>query len=99
MDVAYTTTLDAFYFNWMWGTALAQCINIATNQVRNGAAFFAPCNKTMHYSGENPYTDDIYDFTISNCITSPIYVVGHSGLTRTGVDPNFENKYVSKVDK
>jgi hypothetical protein len=96
IDIAYTTTLNNFYERWMGGATLKQCIDNACASNFNAAPFLVPANRNTTISGlfgEVPYS---YSFT--NMITSKIYVVGHSGLTRTRAITNFDNFYSAPVN-
>jgi hypothetical protein len=103
---SYTETLDEMYELWMGGLPLAQCLDAVSSRSSGLAAFPVPVAGNLPYQ---IYSDDgisgPYNYTIpaSNIITSPIYIIGHSGLTRTGVNTGIDtnpayNKYHSPLD-
>jgi hypothetical protein len=100
--LAYTEALNDMYELWLNKYPLAECINSASVQQPNIAPFPVPSSvKFYHISGEAGFNGAPYEYYIpsTNVITSPIYVIGHSGLTRDSVNPNFDNQYVSPIDK
>ena len=94
---AWTETLAEFYENWMDHVSLKQCIDTASTPQANIAPFPVPQNKMITIHGINYETFEDYSYTYTNVITSPIYVVGHSGLTRNGVNNSFDNYYAAPV--
>jgi hypothetical protein len=83
--VAYTETLQYFYLDWMNGTPLAQCIADASNTNVVECPFTVPDYKTYK----------IGSYTFTNNLPSKIFVVGHSGLTITGLRSDYDNLYVA----
>jgi len=92
---AWTETLANFYENWMDQVPLKQCIDTASTRYDNMVPFPVPQNKTTVIKGINYDTFESYNYTYTNVMTSPIYVVGHSGLTRNGVNSQYDNYYVA----
>jgi len=90
---AWTETLREFYDLWIQGVPLAQCIAFASTSAANIVPFPVPQNKNITINGQNPDTLGYYSYTYTNILTSLIYVVGHSGLTRYGVRTQFDNYY------
>jgi hypothetical protein len=72
----------------MNGASLAQCIRDASNTNLVDSPLPVPEITTFTISG----------VCFTNTYPSKIYVVGHSGLTVTGLVPWDENKFVSPVD-
>jgi hypothetical protein len=97
LDVAtaYTQTLEDFYEQWMDNVPLNQCIYSASTSAENTAPFPVPQNKKVTISGINYEDFDSYNFTYTNVMTSPIYVVGHSGLKRSSLDSSQDNYYAA----
>jgi hypothetical protein len=85
---AYTDTLSLFFVEWMTGSTLAQCITDASNRDLSPCAF--PVLKNV---GVTIRTLDGYHFTFRNLKVSPICVIGHSGLTVTGLKEEFDGFY------
>lgn len=79
---ASTEALDAFYVAWMSGQPLANCILSASDKTLLDCPFPLVGNEAYTVNGI-PYSSK----------TSKIYVVGHSGLTITGLNPSFDNLY------
>jgi len=99
--LAYAEALNDMYELWLDNYALAICIHSASVQQPNIAPFPVPTNAQFyHISGEAGVDGQNYDYYIpaTNIVTSPIYVIGHSGLTRGSVDPNYDGLYVSPID-
>jgi hypothetical protein len=102
--LAYTEALDDMYELWMGGTPLVQCINAASTQQENIAPFPVtnPNIKSYHIYGDFGIDGSPYDYTIpaSNVITSPIYIIGHPGLTRGGINlqADTSTEYNSPID-
>ncbi|MDE3100105.1 MAG: hypothetical protein KGJ88_11590 [Verrucomicrobiota bacterium] len=94
---AYTETLDNFYENWMNQVPLAQCIQIASTSAANMDPFPVPQNKNIIVHGQNPQTLEYYSYSYTNVVTSKIYVIGHSGLTRSSMNSSYDNYYVAPV--
>jgi hypothetical protein len=88
LATAYTETLQCFFLDWMNGASLAQCIRDASNTNLVDCPLPVPEITTFTISG----------VCFTNTYPSKIYVVGHSGLTVTGLVPWDENKFVSPVD-
>ena len=91
--VAYTITLFEFYDEWMQGNkTVAECIHDASMQIPNdnSIAFPVPGNETIAFSGTS-INGSGYSYIYTNVITSPIYVIGHSGLTRGSWNPIYDN--------
>jgi hypothetical protein len=86
---AYTETLQYFYLDWMNGTPLAQCIADASNT--NIVACPLPVPQVKTFLFENRVIE-------TNTFPSEIYVVGHSGLTVSGLRSDYDNLYVSPID-
>jgi hypothetical protein len=92
---AYGATLGMFFNDWMNGCTLAECIDQAS-QTNWGMAPFPVTGHGYENRIELKGQDDagnvydiIYSRTNHNAIhTSPIYVIGHSGLTVTSFDPS-----------
>ncbi len=92
---AYANTLNNFYEEWMLNIPLDQCIAVASRKnVLNTAPFPVPQNgKDYHFKGTatiNGFPYD-YDFTSTNNETSKIYISGHPGLTRSGLNQSADN--------
>lgn len=99
----YANALDDMYELWLDNYALAICIHSASVQQPNITPLLLPNNyKFYHISGEAGFNDSgAYEYYIptTNITTSPIYVIGHSGLKREGgVDSNYEGLYTSPND-
>jgi len=97
---ASTTALDTMYELWMNGQPLSTCIDAASTPQANMAAFPVPANKTLRIHGWPGVDGEGYDITMTNVMTSPIYIIGHSGLTKDSFRGEFDNatKYNSPVD-
>ena len=90
---AYTGTLQWFFMDWMNGRSLAQCIRNAS------ATNLAPCAFPIPGNIMVPVRAGYQTATINNGTnTSLIYVVGHSGLTVTGLAPGDDNQFPSRID-
>ena len=77
-----------FYLDWMNGASLAQCIANASDT--NLVACPLPVPQVSRYV--------VNGYSFTNNWPSKIYVVGHSGLTVSGLSPQDDNKYVSPID-
>jgi hypothetical protein len=88
----FTQTLDNFYYDWMWGEPLAGCIYNAANPGNGQYPFPLPGNTkyTLATVG-GPFGP--FNFTVEHRWTAPLYVIGHSGLTRTSYMPQYDNLY------
>ncbi|MGH7990452.1 MAG: hypothetical protein ACREDS_09730, partial [Limisphaerales bacterium] len=93
---AYTETLNNFYNLWMNQVPLANCIATASAPAANSAPFPVPQNAKITIHGTDPYGSG-YSYAYTNVMTSPIYVIGHSGLTRSSVDSQYDNAYPAPV--
>jgi hypothetical protein len=103
---AYERNLTVnFFYPFMYGAPLAQCIYVATyaniNQ-HDGSAPLATSiyvNKTITLSGTDTWCTPSCSYNFSVFIprygnSDPeIYVIGHSGLTRGGWYPEFDGHY------
>ncbi|HEV2330541.1 MAG TPA: immunoglobulin domain-containing protein [Verrucomicrobiae bacterium] len=101
VGLAYTEALNDMYELWLDKYALAVCVHSASVQQPNIAPFPVPSNvQSYHISGEAGADGQPYNYYIpaTNVITSPIYIIGHSGLTRYSVDANYEGLYASPID-
>jgi hypothetical protein len=89
---AYADTLQLFYEDWMNGVSLANCIRDATNT----AVVYCP----LPLPGRERFTvvASGVQYNVYTTNTSPIYVVGHSGLTITGLREQDDNQFVSPID-
>ncbi|MGP8200376.1 MAG: hypothetical protein ACLQU4_12845 [Limisphaerales bacterium] len=94
---AWTETLADFYGLWNQVVPLAQCIAAASTPAANMIPLPVPQNKNVTIHGQNPSTLQNYSYTYTNILTSPIYVVGHSGLTRSGVNTSLDGYYSAPV--
>ena len=83
--VSYTETLQLFYFDWMNGASVYECIKEASDRTRVNCPLPVPENT-------NGFVDNRL---IRIVYKSKIYVVGHSGLTISGLKPQFDNQYVA----
>jgi hypothetical protein len=81
---AYTETLQYFFLDWMNGVSLAQCIRDASNTNLVECPFTVPEVKLFTINGA----------MFTNNLPSKIYVVGHSGLTVTGLISQDDNQFV-----
>ena len=86
---AYTATLQWFFYDWMSGATLAQCIRNASNT--NLAPCPLPVPEVKTFAIEPPFTS--ISFTVTNQYPSKIYVVGRSGLTRYGHRAEHDRNY------
>jgi hypothetical protein len=86
---AYTETLQQFFLDWMNGASLAQCIRNASNTNLIECPLPVP--------GITNFTVNGTSFSLK--YPSKIYVVGHSGLTVTGLITADDNKFVSPIDQ
>lgn len=86
---AYTATLQRFYLDWMNGASLYQCINDTSDT--NVVACPLPVPSVTRITVGQPFTSS--PFTWTNRWPSKIYVVGHSGLTRSGLLRDDDGKY------
>jgi hypothetical protein len=79
---AFTHTLALFYTDWMNEVPLAQCVDHASLSLNDTVPFPVPQNKItrIHMTDGSTYVN-------TNVDTSPIYIVGHPGLTVTRVNP------------
>lgn len=85
----YTDTLTLFYLDWMNGCSVAQCIKNASNPSLTAVPFGVPSNKTV------TFTTSHGTYVVHNDgLTSRIFVVGHSGLTVTGLNAADDNYFV-----
>jgi len=90
---AYAATLQWFFMDWMNGASLAECIKDASNTNVVPCAFPVPSNQKFigNMNGQR--------FRVNNTTnTSLIYVVGHSGLTISGLKTQDDNQFVSPLD-
>jgi hypothetical protein len=78
---AYTETLDGFYDDWMSQAPLAECIQSASDPHFYNCPLPVPGNEIVKDINGNRFHGE----------TSPIYVSGHSGLTRNGVNTTWDN--------
>jgi hypothetical protein len=85
-SVAYTETLSDFYENWLDGATLKQCVDTATTSAANMVPFPVPQNKNITVHGQNPQTLEYFSYSYTNVVTSKIYIIGHSGLTRSSLN-------------
>jgi hypothetical protein len=90
---------DDFFLQWMRGSSLASCIYSASNPTDGSAPFPVPqwAHKSFIMAGDDFYGAYHYDFP-NLTQTSPIYVVGHSGLKRYLYDPTQDNVYHDPAD-
>jgi hypothetical protein len=84
LAAAYAETLDGLYNSWMLQEPLAVCLKQASDPTIYNCPLPVPGNDIVKDINENPFT----------AITSPLYVSGHSGLMRTGVDYDDDKQYV-----
>jgi hypothetical protein len=96
LALAHAQTLDDFYFDWMSGAPLAQCIANASAMAPNVAPFPVPENKRVLICGYE-LDDNYYCYSSTNLITSQILVAGHSGLMVSGLDGGFDGYFVSGI--
>jgi hypothetical protein len=84
---AYTRTLQVFYENWMDGLSLKECIANASNLAQNNMVPFAVPhqNYLIVYGDGWEYRGHIF--------TSPIVVIGHSGLAIDTTHPDRDGAY------
>jgi hypothetical protein len=87
-ESAYTATLQWFFLDWMNGASLYQCIKNASDT--NLAPCPFPVPGTTTYTIGYPFASP--SFTLTNSHPSKIFVVGHSGLTRDGLQPGDDGK-------
>jgi hypothetical protein len=101
---AYTEALADMYEAWMDGSALYQCVDYVSTPKKNIAPLLVDDlkGKPIHIWGDNGIDGYPFDYTIpaNKLTTSKIYVIGHSGLTRSGLNGQFDNlpKYKSPQD-
>jgi hypothetical protein len=101
---AYTEALADMYELWMDGRPLATCIDSVSVPQENIAPFPVPGlkGKSIHIWGEAGSDGYPYNYMVppSAVLTSPIYIIGHSGLERSSYDRRFDNlpRYNSPVD-
>jgi hypothetical protein len=101
---ACTEALDDMYELWMEQRPLSQCIDYVSSPKKNIAPFPVSGlkNQAIHIWGDFGIDGNPYNYTIpaTNVTTSPIYIIGHSGLTRSSVNGLFDNlsKYNSPID-
>jgi hypothetical protein len=88
LAVAYTETLQRFYLDWMNGASLFQCIIDVTNNVNVDCPLPVYAVKTIV----------IVNVTINNKYPSRIYVIGHSGLTVSGLNSGDDHKFEAPVN-
>jgi hypothetical protein len=102
MAWSYSQTLKDFYAVWQANEdSLAECIAYASNADQWGQVPFSvpPVREFWIYSsGGGPAGHQFFRFKIkkgawNNCAV-PIYVIGHSGLTRYGRKLQFDGQYV-----
>jgi hypothetical protein len=90
---AYSETLVIFYTDWMLGRPLAECIEYASNPEKSGIdmPLPVPANsstiKTWEFSRNGVAIRMGYQYT------SEIRIVGHSGLTVTGLVEGLDGRY------
>src|SRR5436190_18841158 len=96
----YTKTLLGFYEEWMIGTPLADCIGLVSKPgVVVKCPFMVPENNNRSFSISYPGGAIVLlggkEFTTSN-----IYVVGHPGLTVSGLSTAWDavKKYDPPTD-
>ena len=84
---AYTATLLLFFSEWMNGKSLWTCIAKASNP--NYAQLPLPSRRFREYTIGPPYTTPygITSFTVPGETKAYIWIYGHPGLTRNGLDP------------
>jgi len=87
-ESAYTATLQCFFFDWMNGASLYQCITNASDT--NVFACPLQVEGVKTFTIGQPFTST--SFTVTNKYPSKIYVVGHSGLTKGGLRPEDDRK-------
>ena len=78
----YAATLQAFYVFWMSGQPLANCIKLTSDKTTYGCPLPVPGNEIVTQNGVK-----------TQQLVSPIYVLGHSGLTVSGGNSSFDNLY------
>jgi hypothetical protein len=83
--MAYTDTLNDFYWQWMSDDSLKACLDYACTQQWNDAPLPVPQNKNVQIAGFDWLLNQAYQYNNVAVFTSPLYVIGHSGLTRDGV--------------
>ncbi len=88
----YTQTLNNFYTDWMSGRTLRECLDNASKSAPNTCPLPVPANKnvTMTLGG--------VEYIVTGVITSKIYVVGHSGLTRGSLVVDEDGRYPAPVN-
>ncbi len=79
---AYTETLRAFYVLWMSGHPLASCIDFASEYTFLDNPFPVRGNEMIEVNGLRGKRN-----------TCDIYVVGHSGLTVSGLNQSWDKRY------
>jgi hypothetical protein len=97
MAWSYSQTLADFYDEWVNNTPLAQCIADASAANNIGQVPFSVPHKNRTfaiYSDWSPYDENGFNFQIYQSYMTKIFVIGHSGLTRTSLDPTYDYKYV-----
>ena len=72
-------------------------MDAATTPAANMAPFPVPQNNNIIVHGQNPQTLESFSYSYTNVVTSKIYIVGHSGLTRSGMNSSDDNYYVAPV--
>ena len=91
---AYANTLNTFYNDWMNGKSLKVCIDNAANAGEYEVPFAVSGNLPLFtVTVKDVYGPGIVTYTCANLPTSPIVVVGHSGLTRTKLIPGDDGNY------
>lgn len=99
MAWAYSQTLSTFYWEWQWGTPLAQCI--ADASVADGVQLPLSVRhkpnrfKISSLTGPAP-SGGGYEIWITQNYMPPIYVIGHSGLTRTTIKSEYDGCYARR---
>jgi hypothetical protein len=88
-----------FYYNWMNNVPLASCIATASNPQDGSAPFPVPQYKNQSFTvSGNDFLGPYNYYFKTNTWTSPIYVIGHSGLMRYGNKPEQDNQYHDPAD-
>ncbi len=89
-ESAYTATLCGFYLAWMNGATLYQCINLASDPT--AVPYPLPVPSIKRFTIGPPFANP--SFIVINSYPSPIYIVGHSGLTRSGLVRDQDGHYL-----
>ena len=86
---AYTATLQLFYSDWMNGNALLTCLQHATDTNRVPCAL--PTWMVKEFTIGAPFASP--SFTVTNSYHANIYIYGHPGLTRNGLNSEADRYY------